>query len=116
MVEDLSFILPRSTPAERLVTSIKRAGAPLVELVVLMDTYEGEAIPEGSRSLTYTVVYRAPDHTLTNEEVGAVRARIVQACRAPDGGQAAGLNLPLLLPLPSPTPSSPGPGPAPHGP
>ena len=90
VVEDLSFILPRATPAERLVSSIKRAGAPLVESVVLVDTYEGESIPEGARSLTYAVVYRAPDHTLTSEEVGAVRARIVQAAERQTGARLRG--------------------------
>jgi phenylalanyl-tRNA synthetase beta chain len=90
VIEDFSFLLPRTTPAERLVTSILRAGAPLVESVTLKGTYGGEGIPEGYRSLTYTVVYRAPDHTLTAEEVAAVRARVVQAAERQTGAKLRG--------------------------
>jgi phenylalanyl-tRNA synthetase beta chain len=90
VIEDFSFILPRATPAERLVTSILRAGAPLVESVVLKGIYQGEGIPEGARSLTYTVTYRAPDHTLTADEVAAVRARIVQAAERQTGAKLRG--------------------------
>ncbi|HVG95473.1 MAG TPA: phenylalanine--tRNA ligase subunit beta [Chloroflexota bacterium] len=87
VIEDFSFLLARSTPAERLVASIQRAGAPLVESVTLKGIYGGEGIPEGYRSLTYTVVYRAPDHTLTADEVSAVRARIVQAAERQTGAK-----------------------------
>ena len=87
VIEDFSFLLARSTPAERLVASVQRAGAPLVESVTLKGIYGGEGIPEGFRSLTYTVVYRAPDHTLTAEEVSAVRARIVQAAERQTGAK-----------------------------
>jgi phenylalanyl-tRNA synthetase beta chain len=90
VIEDLSFILNQDVPAERLVTSIRRAGAPLVESVTLYDLYQGERLPEGTRSLTYTVLYRAADHTLTNEEVAAVRAKIVQAAERQTGAKLRG--------------------------
>ncbi|MGH2352073.1 MAG: phenylalanine--tRNA ligase subunit beta [Chloroflexota bacterium] len=87
VIEDFSFILSKDVPAERLVTSIRRAGAPLVESVALNDVYQGERIPADTRSLSYTVVYRAPDHTLTNDEVVAVRAKIVQAAERQTGAK-----------------------------
>jgi phenylalanyl-tRNA synthetase beta chain len=78
VVEDFSFILRDDIPAERLVTSIKRSGAPLVEDVRLSGVYHGEQIPPGTRSLTYRVTYRAADRTLSAEEVASARAKIVQ--------------------------------------
>jgi phenylalanyl-tRNA synthetase beta chain len=87
VVEDLAFVVHDGLPAERLVTSIQRAGAPLVESVVLFDVYKGDRIPEGTKSLAYTVTYRAADHTLTNEEVAAVRGKIVQAVERQTGGK-----------------------------
>lgn len=90
VLEDLSFILKEDAPAERLVTSIRRAGAPLVESVTLADTYSGAGIPDGTRSLTYTVVYRAPDHTLTNDEVATVRGKIIQAAERQTGAKLRG--------------------------
>ncbi|MDQ3703097.1 MAG: phenylalanine--tRNA ligase subunit beta [Chloroflexota bacterium] len=90
VLEDLSFLLKEDSPAERLVTSIRRAGAPLVESVTLADTYSGAGIPDGTRSLTYTVVYRAPDHTLTNDEVATVRGKIIQAAERQTGAKLRG--------------------------
>jgi phenylalanyl-tRNA synthetase beta chain len=90
VIEDLSFLLRKDVPAERLVTSIRRAGAPLVEEVALKDVYEGEGISEETRSLTYTVVYRAADHTLTGDEVAAVRAKVVQAAERQAGARLRG--------------------------
>ncbi|MBI3970386.1 MAG: phenylalanine--tRNA ligase subunit beta [Chloroflexi bacterium] len=86
VVEDLAFVVPDELPAERLVASIKRAGAPLVETVQLFDVYKGERVPEGTKSLAYTVTYRA-DHTLTNEEVAALRQKIVQAAERQTGAK-----------------------------
>jgi phenylalanyl-tRNA synthetase beta chain len=47
-----------------------------VEHVLLYDLYQGEQVSAGRKSLTYEVSLRAPDHTLTDEEVGAIVGRI----------------------------------------
>jgi phenylalanyl-tRNA synthetase beta subunit len=44
-------------------------------------------LPEGSRSLSYRLTVGASDRTLSSEEVGAIRARII------DGLRAAGYDL-----------------------
>lgn len=87
VVEDLAFVIGQTIPAERLEAVIRRAGAPLVESVALFDVYIGERIPPGMRSLAYRVTYRAADHTLTNEEVAAVRAKIVQQVERQTGAK-----------------------------
>jgi phenylalanyl-tRNA synthetase beta chain len=37
------------------------------------------ALPDGKRSLSYRLTVGAPDRTLTSEEVGSIRARIIAA-------------------------------------
>ena len=49
----------------------------LVESVFLYDLYTGAGIPEGTRSLTYEVVFRHPDRTLSSEEVEEAVGRIL---------------------------------------
>jgi phenylalanyl-tRNA synthetase beta chain len=90
VLEDLAFVVKADLPAERLVASITRAGAPLVESVELFDVYQGDRIPEGTRSLAFSVTYRAPDHTLSAEEVAAVRAKIVQQAERQTGAKLRG--------------------------
>ena len=49
--------------------------------------YEGEKLPEGKRSLTLRLEYRAPDRTLRDEEVDALHAQIVGALTRQFGAQ-----------------------------
>ena len=49
--------------------------------VRLFDIYQGKPIPEDKKSLAYSLIYRADDRTLTDEEVDVVHATIIQRLR-----------------------------------
>jgi phenylalanyl-tRNA synthetase beta chain len=78
---DLAFIVPRTVPAGELAETIRTAGGPELDRSVLFDVFEGDALPDGTRSLAFAIELRAPDRTLTDEEAGAVVARIVGRAR-----------------------------------
>ncbi len=61
-------------------------GGPLESLVFLRQ-YIGPQIPEGKQSVSFRLTVAAPDRTLSSEEVGTIRARII------DGMQTAGYEL-----------------------
>ncbi|NBT94935.1 MAG: hypothetical protein EBT47_08035 [Chloroflexi bacterium] len=90
MIEDLAFILPDAIPAERLTSSILRTGAPLLEKVEMFDVYTGDRVPNGTRSLAYTLTFRAPDHTLAGDEVAPLRAKIVAQAERQVGAKLRG--------------------------
>ena len=48
---------------------------PLVESSVF-DCYRGAPVPEGKKSLAYSIAYRASDHTLTDDEVNTAHDRV----------------------------------------
>jgi phenylalanyl-tRNA synthetase beta chain len=48
----------------------------LLESVALFDEYRGKNVPEGQRSLAFRLVYRAPDRTLTDQDVEPVQQNI----------------------------------------
>ncbi len=75
---DLAFILRDDVPAARAEEVIRVAGGDMLEKVTLFDVYRGAGIPPGHRSLAYTLVYRAPDRTLTDAEVDAAHDRVRQ--------------------------------------
>ncbi|NLC07612.1 MAG: phenylalanine--tRNA ligase subunit beta [Syntrophomonadaceae bacterium] len=66
---DLALIIPESLPAAKVETKIWESGQPLLHQVTLFDVYQGKPIPEGYRSLAYSLIYQASDRTLTDEEV-----------------------------------------------
>jgi phenylalanyl-tRNA synthetase beta chain len=42
----------------------------------VFDVYQGKGLPEGTKSLAYSLVFRSTDRTLTDEEVNGVFAKI----------------------------------------
>ena len=69
---DLAFVLDEAIPAGRLRSALTEAGDDLLERLELFDEFRGDAIGEGNKSLAWSVVLRAPDHTLSDDEVNAL--------------------------------------------
>ncbi|WP_181784969.1 phenylalanine--tRNA ligase subunit beta-related protein, partial [Pseudonocardia pini] len=63
-----------------VAAALTAGGGELLEAVRLFDVYTGDQVGEGKRSLAYSLRFRAPDRTLTNEEANAARdAAIAEA-------------------------------------
>jgi phenylalanyl-tRNA synthetase beta chain len=78
VLRDVAVIVPEKTPAAEVEAVIRRTGGPLVEAVRLFDVYQGDPVPPGKRSLAFSIQYRSPDRTLTDEEVGAMHGAVLQ--------------------------------------
>jgi phenylalanyl-tRNA synthetase beta chain len=50
-----------------------------VESVSAFDVYQGKGLPEGKKSLAFSLVFRAAERTLTDDEVNAAFTKIQQA-------------------------------------
>jgi phenylalanyl-tRNA synthetase beta chain len=68
---DLAIIVSEKHTVSELEEIIREACPPFLESVWLFDVYEGEEIPDGSRSLAWRFRFQAADRTLTDEEVDA---------------------------------------------
>ena len=73
---DLSLLAPEDVPEGAIREGILAEG--LVESAFLYDLYRGEGVPEGHRSLTYEIVFRHPERTLSSEEVEEAVGRILR--------------------------------------
>ena len=71
-VRDLALVVARSVTNEDLEKSIAAACGPLLESIRLFDVYEGPPLGDEEKSLAYTLVFRAPERSLTSEEVDAL--------------------------------------------
>ncbi len=76
---DIAVVVPREIPACELERCIKETGGELLDRVTLFDLYEGEQVPPGKRSLAYSITFRRPGGTLTDEEVQAALNKVEQA-------------------------------------
>jgi phenylalanyl-tRNA synthetase beta chain len=88
-LRDLALVVDASRHAGELRSRLLAvaqvaAGGFDVEAVELFDVYHGRGLPAGSKSLAFSISFRSPGRTLTDEEVNAALARI-QSEIAADG-------------------------------
>ncbi|MGP0128010.1 MAG: phenylalanine--tRNA ligase subunit beta [cyanobacterium endosymbiont of Rhopalodia musculus] len=76
---DLAFFASLKVSVADLTQVMNKAGGNLLAGVELFDQYQGENVPEGERSLAFTLVYRADNRTLTDEDVEPVHDKIRNA-------------------------------------
>ena len=81
---DLALVVPEAQPAGPLFDTIRQSGQPLLQDVRLFDLYRGAGIPEGTKSLAFTLRFGA-DKTLRDKEVDGRVRRIVQRLEAEHG-------------------------------
>jgi phenylalanyl-tRNA synthetase beta chain len=75
---DLALLVPAGATAGAVSAGVRHAAGPLLEAVEAFDLYTGPGIPEGQRSIAWALRFRAPDRTLTDAEVDAAVARVLQ--------------------------------------
>ncbi len=76
--EDLAIVVDAGVPVEKITPVILKTGNPLLKKATLFDVYEGEQVDKGKKSLAYSLTFQAPDKTLTDDEVGLIREKIVR--------------------------------------
>ncbi|MEU1973615.1 phenylalanine--tRNA ligase subunit beta [Microbacterium sp. NPDC019599] len=66
--QDVSLVLSADVPAAAVRAALVEGSGELLESARLVDDYRGQGVPEGSKSLTFALRFRAPDRTLTAAE------------------------------------------------
>ena len=77
--EDVALVVDDGVTAEALRSALAAGGGDLLESVRLFDVYSGPQVPEGKKSLAFSLRLRAPDRTLTDEDITGVREAALAA-------------------------------------
>ncbi|GAA3746007.1 phenylalanine--tRNA ligase subunit beta [Salinactinospora qingdaonensis] len=77
--QDVALVVADSVPAAEVEAALRAGAGALLESVRLFDVYTGAQVGEGHKSLAYTLRLRAPERTLTTEEIAAARDAAVAA-------------------------------------
>jgi phenylalanyl-tRNA synthetase beta chain len=88
--QDLAVVLPEQVSAADALALVRRVAGDVLAGVDLFDVYTGPQVGAGMRSLALALTFRAPDRTLTDDDVAPVRARIVAALGSELGGELRG--------------------------
>ena len=78
--QDLSLVVAVEIPAGDVLAAVREGAGELLEHIQLVDDYRGQGLPEGAKSLTFALRFRAPDRTLTAAE--ATEAKLAGAALA----------------------------------
>ncbi len=76
---DVAVVVDESVPADAVQRSLRDGAGPDLEALTLFDVYRGDQVGEGRKSLAYRLTFRAPDRTLTTDEVSALRDTALRA-------------------------------------
>ena len=68
ITRDLALVADDAVPAADIASRIRKAAGKALESLTLFDVYTGEHMAPGKKSLAYSLVLRAADRTLTDEE------------------------------------------------
>jgi phenylalanyl-tRNA synthetase beta chain len=79
--QDLSLVVDLSTPASEVLAAVREGAGALLEFITLTDDYRGSNVPEGKKSLTFALRFRAMDRTLTQAEATEARDSGVAAAK-----------------------------------
>jgi phenylalanyl-tRNA synthetase beta chain len=74
--QDIAVVVRDEVPAAAVREAIRRGGGELLEGAELFDLYRGEQLGAGNKSLALRLEFRAPDRTLTEDDVAERRAAI----------------------------------------
>jgi phenylalanyl-tRNA synthetase beta chain len=85
VLQDIAVIVPEDVPAARLEEVVREGAGELLGGLRVFDLYHGEQVGEGNKSLALRLEFRAPDRTLTDEEVADRRVAIERALESIGG-------------------------------
>jgi phenylalanyl-tRNA synthetase beta chain len=79
MTRDIALVVDKGVVAGDIQKAIVETGGELLKEVSIFDVYEGERLPEGKKSIAFSLRYFDPERTLTDEEVTKVHEQVVKA-------------------------------------
>jgi len=82
---DLAFEVPDAVTAATISGALRKGGGKELVAIELFDTYRGTGVADGSRSLAFRLRFQASDRTMTDDEVGELRAACIGAAQKQKG-------------------------------
>jgi phenylalanyl-tRNA synthetase beta chain len=85
--QDLAFSVPEDASAADLVAAARAAAGEELREMRAFDVYRGEQVGPGRKSIAFAVAFQSPERTLTDEDAGELRNRIVTALKERFGAE-----------------------------
>lgn len=84
---DIAVVVDEAVGAGAMMDAICAAAGKLLEDARLFDIYRGEKLGASRKSVAYAITLRAPDRTLTDDEINAVMDKVLKALEKEFGAE-----------------------------
>ncbi|MBA1335785.1 MAG: Phenylalanyl-tRNA synthetase beta chain [Firmicutes bacterium] len=72
ITRDIAVLVDKETEVGRIAEAIEETGGELVEKLELFDVYTGKQIPDGKKSVAYSITLRSKERTLVDEDANRI--------------------------------------------
>lgn len=87
VTRDIAVLVEEGILVQQIEDIIRKQGSNMVESIKLFDVYKGSQVPEGKKSIAYSITYRLENKTLTDAEVNKVHEKILRSLEHQLGAQ-----------------------------
>jgi phenylalanyl-tRNA synthetase beta chain len=87
---DLALIVNDRVTHDQVAVAIREAAGATLERLALFDVYRGAQVPEGHRSLAFSLTFRDAERTLSDDEVDTAMQAIERQTSDRYGAQVRG--------------------------
>ncbi len=85
LTRDLALVMDDALEAGTVAESIKKSGGKALESVKIFDVYKGAGVPDGKKSVAYSLSFRLPDKTMNDADADRAVANILKVLEAEAG-------------------------------
>ena len=80
VARDLALTMDETVAVGPLMAAMKKAAGNLLESIRMFDVYRGAQVGLGRKSAAFSLVFRAPDRTLTDADIAKAMEKVQRAC------------------------------------
>lgn len=81
VTRDIALLVSDDILVKQIENLIREKSGEILESIELFDVYKGKQVPEGMKSVAYSITFRAEDRTLKDKEVNKVMNNIVESLK-----------------------------------
>ncbi len=76
--KDIAIVVDDKVTSKDIEVNIKKAGGSLLSSSEVFDIYTGKGIPEGKKSIAYSLTFASQNRTLTDDEINKAVEKIIE--------------------------------------
>lgn len=84
---DIALVMEDKQPLGPVMEAIQHAAGPLLEDIKLFDVFRGVQLGLGKKSAAFSLVFRSPDQTLTDDTLNPLMKKILKVCSEKFGAE-----------------------------